>query len=210
MYRKYPISDHYADSWNAPPTGWPLAYRCILDLDLPQNSHLKQLFEHMIAETAIILCLTTAVASSSCSRQKLCTKKQPDNGPDWPPKRRDLAAHIICISLNFLHNSLRETQQETLASIKFGELVIRIHWQILNLAITSTSAQSDMYETILPGFKFGDFPQNRQFAKLQTSPKFPAIWYYTFSQQPGYTNFFKYSQFKGYHWGRKRILPSSP
>ena len=26
-------------------------------------------------------------------------------------------------------------------------------------------------------FKFGDFPQNRQFAKLNTSPKFPAIRY---------------------------------
>ena len=35
-----------------------------------------------------------------------------------------------------------------------------------------------MYEVILAGFKFGDFPQNRQFAKLKTSPKFPAIWYY--------------------------------
>ena len=30
-----------------------------------------------------------------------------------------------------------------------------------------------MYEIILAGFKFGDFPQNRQFAKLKTSPKFP-------------------------------------
>ena len=33
--------------------------------------------------------------------------------------------------------------QETLASIKFGESVIRTHWQILNLAIMSASAQSN-------------------------------------------------------------------
>ena len=30
-----------------------------------------------------------------------------------------------------------------------------------------------MYEIILAGFKFGNFRQNRQFAKLKTSPKFP-------------------------------------
>ena len=34
-------------------------------------------------------------------------------------------------------------------------------------------------EIILASFKFGDFPQNRQFAKLKTSPKFPAIRYVT-------------------------------
>ena len=34
-----------------------------------------------------------------------------------------------------------------------------------------------MYEIILAGFKFGDFPQSRQFVKLKTSPKFPAIRY---------------------------------
>ena len=32
-------------------------------------------------------------------------------------------------------------------------------------------------EIILASFKFGEFPQNRQFAKLKTSPKFPAIRY---------------------------------
>ena len=32
------------------------------------------------------------------------------------------------------------------------------------------------YEIILADFKFGDFLQNYQFAKLKTSPKFPAIW----------------------------------
>ena len=31
---------------------------------------------------------------------------------------------------------------------------------------------------MLAGFKFGDFLQNRQFAKLKTSPKFPAIRYW--------------------------------
>ena len=37
-----------------------------------------------------------------------------------------------------------------------------------------------MYNTIsryLASFKFGDFPQTRQFAKLKTSQKFPAIRY---------------------------------
>ena len=34
-----------------------------------------------------------------------------------------------------------------------------------------------MHEIILAGFKFGDFLQNHQFAKLKTSPKFPAIQY---------------------------------
>ena len=36
-----------------------------------------------------------------------------------------------------------------------------------------------VYEIILASFKFGDFLQNRQFAKLKTSPNFPAtcIWY---------------------------------
>ena len=34
-------------------------------------------------------------------------------------------------------------QWETLANIKFGEPVIRMHWRILNLAIGSTSAYCD-------------------------------------------------------------------
>ena len=34
-----------------------------------------------------------------------------------------------------------------------------------------------MCEIILAGFKFGDCSQNRQFTKLKTSPKFPAISY---------------------------------
>ena len=34
-------------------------------------------------------------------------------------------------------------QRETLASIKFGESVIRMHWRILNLAIMGASAQCD-------------------------------------------------------------------
>ena len=37
-----------------------------------------------------------------------------------------------------------------------------------------------MYEIILAGFKFGDFLQNRQFTKLKTLPKFPAIRYFTY------------------------------
>ena len=34
-----------------------------------------------------------------------------------------------------------------------------------------------VYEIILVGLKFGDCPQNHQFAKLKTLPKFPTIWY---------------------------------
>ena len=34
-----------------------------------------------------------------------------------------------------------------------------------------------MCEIILAGIKFGDFPQNHQFAKLKTLPKFPTIRY---------------------------------
>ena len=32
-----------------------------------------------------------------------------------------------------------------------------------------------VYDIILAGFKFGDFLQNRQFAKLKTSPKFTVM-----------------------------------
>ena len=67
-------------------------------------------------------------------------------------------------------------------SIKFGESFIRNALanfkfgdherfrKILHRAI--------VYEITLAGFKFGDFPQNRQFAKLKTLLKFPAVWYY--------------------------------
>ena len=62
-------------------------------------------------------------------------------------------------------------------------------WRTLNLANQSSECIDEfliwrsrafphsaiVYEIILAGFKFGDFPQNRQFAKLKTSPKFPAI-----------------------------------
>ena len=34
-----------------------------------------------------------------------------------------------------------------------------------------------VYEILLPSLKFGNFPQNLQFAKLKTSPKFSAIRY---------------------------------
>ena len=37
-----------------------------------------------------------------------------------------------------------------------------------------------VYEIILAGFKFGDFPQNCKSVKLKTSPKFPGIWYSIF------------------------------
>ena len=54
-----------------------------------------------------------------------------------------------------------------MTSVKFGKPVIRMHWQVLNLAI--------------------NFLQNRQFAKLKTSPKFPTIWYVQPSLSPSLT-----------------------
>ena len=64
-------------------------------------------------------------------------------------------------------------------------------WRALNLAnqpsectgefliwrSRALSHRAIMCEIILVGFKFGDCLQNRQFAKLKTSPKFPAIRY---------------------------------
>ena len=65
-------------SGTAPPTGWPVAYSSILDSDrfaielalaaANRNNC------HMVAETVIILCLTTVVAFNSHSRPNLCTK----------------------------------------------------------------------------------------------------------------------------------------
>ena len=40
---------------------------------------------------------------------RLVCQKRPEIEPDWPPKGRVLAPHIICISLKFLHTSPRET-----------------------------------------------------------------------------------------------------
>ena len=64
---------------------------------------------HMAAETVAIFRLVTTVASSSCFRPELCAKKQPEIGPDWPPKGRDLVSHFIYISLKFLLTSPQET-----------------------------------------------------------------------------------------------------
>ena len=54
-----------------------------------------------------------------------------------------------------------------------------MYWRILIWQTLPHSAI--VHEIILVGFKFGEFAQNRQFAKLKTSPKFPAIWYYSCS-----------------------------
>ena len=64
-------------------------------------------------------------------------------------------------------------------------------WQVLNLVNQSLERigvfliwrsqalphRVIVYEIILVGFKFGDFPQNHEFTKLKTSPKFPTMWY---------------------------------
>ena len=50
-----------------------------------------------------------------------------------------------------------------------GEFLIWWSWALSHRAI--------MCEIILAGFKFGNCSQNCQFAKLKTSPKFPAIQY---------------------------------
>ena len=50
-----------------------------------------------------------------------------------------------------------------------GEFLFWRSWALLHRAI--------VYEIILVGFKFGDCPQNHQFAKLKILPKFPTIWY---------------------------------
>ena len=67
-----------------------------------------------------------------------------------------------------------------LVSIKFGESVIRKHWQISNWRLRALPHRAIVYEIILAGFKFGDFPQNCQFAKLKTSPKFPRYTVYSY------------------------------
>ena len=65
-------------SGSAPPSGWPVVYRSILDSDhfaieltLAAANWNNS---HMAAETFAILHLTTTVASSSRSRQKLCAR----------------------------------------------------------------------------------------------------------------------------------------
>ena len=80
-------------SGNAPPTGWPAAYSSIppvLYLDhfaievalaaTNQNNY------RMAAETIAILRLTTTIASSSRSRQKLCTKNDQKSGQIGHPR----------------------------------------------------------------------------------------------------------------------------
>ena len=62
----------------------------------------------------------------------------------------------------------------------FGEHEI---WQIshqnvlVNFKSRALLHGAIVYEIILAGYKFGNFPQNCQFAKLKSSPKFPAIQY---------------------------------
>ena len=80
---------------------------------LPQNfPRLEQLFEilncHMVAETVATLHLTTKLPPVAALGQS-CVQNQPEIEPDWPPKGRDLAPHVICSSLIYLHTSPRET-----------------------------------------------------------------------------------------------------
>ena len=67
-----------------------------------------------------------------------------------------------------------------MASIKFGESVIRMH-ALANFKFGDHkhfhTVRAIVHEIILVGFKLGKFLQNRQFAKLKTLPKFPAIRY---------------------------------
>ena len=70
-------------------------------------------------------------------------------------------------------------------------------WQALNLVNQSSECigkfliwrsrafphRATVCEIILAGFKFGDFPQNCQLARLKTSPKFSAIRYMFYTSQ---------------------------
>ena len=77
-------------SGNAPPSGWPVTYRSILDSDhfaielvlaaANRNN------SHMAAETVAILRLTTTVASSSRFRPKLCAKNSLKSGQIGHPR----------------------------------------------------------------------------------------------------------------------------
>ena len=54
-----------------------------------------------------------------------------------------------------------------------GRVATRVHaWALAFLVVTSYTANK-----LLAGFYNGDFPENRQIAKLRTSPKFPALRY---------------------------------
>ena len=104
---------------NAPPTGWPAAYRSILgsarfaiELTLAAANRNNC---RMAAETIAILRLTTTVASSSHSRQKLCTKNRLKSGQIGHP-RSMIQCHIsliLHIIIKFLHTSPRETPIQT-------------------------------------------------------------------------------------------------
>ena len=65
-------------SENAPPSGWPVVYRSILDSDRFATELVlaaaNRNNSHMVAETVAILRLTTTVASTSCFKPKLCAK----------------------------------------------------------------------------------------------------------------------------------------
>ena len=77
-------------SGSAPPSGWPVVYRSILDSDhfaielvlaaASQNNG------HTAAETFAILRLTTTVASSSHFRQKLRAKNSQKSGQIGHPR----------------------------------------------------------------------------------------------------------------------------
>ena len=77
-------------SGNAPPSGWPVTYRSILDSD---HSAIELALAaanrnngHMAAETVAILHFTTIVASSSCFRPKLCAKNGLKSGQIGHPR----------------------------------------------------------------------------------------------------------------------------
>ena len=71
-------------SRNAPPSGWPVACRSILDLDRFATANRNN--GHMAAETVAILSLTTIVASSSHFRPKLCAKNGLKSGQIGHPR----------------------------------------------------------------------------------------------------------------------------
>ena len=77
-------------SGNAPTSGWPVAYRSILDSDhfaiklalASANRHIG----HTAAETVAILRLTITVAPSSHFRPKLCAKNGLKSGQIGHPR----------------------------------------------------------------------------------------------------------------------------
>ena len=115
-------------SGNAPPTRWLPSIISIPDLE---SFATELALAAVIRNVCHIAARKVAVLALPLQLPPGTTPKWPEIEPDWPPKGRVLAPHIICISLKFLHTSLRETPIGYSESpLEQYEILVLQKWQV--------------------------------------------------------------------------------